>query len=173
MKTRIIGLACAIATFAFPVFAETYNVTGTVISVQPKYRNVQVPVTVQNCQNVQVPVYGNVQGQGDAVGGALLGMIIGGAVGKGLTGDKDAGAAGAVIGGLIGADRGSKSGTRQVITGYRTERQCTNNTVYENRRELTDYTVTYEVLGIQQSANVATPYNVGDSIPIRVTVGLR
>ena len=79
-------------------------------------------------------------------------------------------AAGAVMGGVIAADKGGK---RQVVTGYRTERQCSNQTVYETRRELTDYTVSYEILGVTQRANVSRKYRVGDSIPVQVHIGLR
>lgn len=172
-RNRVLFFAGVIATFAFPVFAETYNITGTVISVTPQYRNVTVPVDLQDCRNVEVPVYGNAQNNGNAGEGALLGMIIGGVIGDAVSGGNgDTTAAGAVIGGIIGANN-AQNGTRQVVTGYRTERQCTTRTVNDTRRELTDYRITYEVLGVEQTANVTTPYRVGDSIPVRVTIGLR
>lgn len=166
---KILSLAAAVAVFAFPAFAETYNMTGTVTAVNPNYRNVNVPVTVQDCRNVEVPVYGTAQGS--ATGGdVLMGMIVGGLLGKGISGNDNGAAAGAVMGGVIAADKGGK---RQVVTGYRTERQCSNQTVYETRRELTDYTVSYEILGVTQRANVSRKYRVGDSIPVQVHIGLR
>ena len=173
LKNRALVIAGAVAVFAFPAFADTYNTTGTVTSVTPQYRNVSVPVTVQDCRNVEVPVYGNTGG-GVNTEGAILGGIVGGIVGNqvgGGSGREAATGVGAMIGAIVGGNSGG--GNRQTITGYRTERQCTNQTVNETRRELTDYTVTYEVFGIQQTANVARAYSVGDTIPVQVTIGLR
>lgn len=127
------NLITAAALFASvtPVAAESIRAT-----VEDIYINVstQVPYIKQECQDVQTPVYGTVTRQGDAAGSALLGMLIGGAIGKGVTGKDDGAAAGAVMGGLIGADQGSKPKTEQVITGYKTERQCNNITYYRNEK---------------------------------------
>lgn len=168
-QNRVLAIAGAIAVFAFPAFAETYNITGTITSVTPQYRNVSVPVTVQDCQDVQVPVYG--AGGGVNTEGAILGGIVGGIVGNQVGGGSGREAA-TGVGAMIGAIVGGNSGNRQV-TGYRVERQCTNRTVNDSRRELTDYRVTYEVLGVEQSANVARSYRVGDTIPVQVTISLR
>lgn len=113
-------------------------------SIEDRYTNVveNVPYTEQDCVMVNVPVYGTVQRQGDAAGSALLGMIIGGAMGKGLSGNNDGAAAGAVIGGLIGADKGSRPRNEQVVTGYRQERQCTEVTRYRQQtRTVYDYSI--------------------------------
>lgn len=109
-----------------------------------------VPYTDNDCVNVQVPVYGERQVQGDAAGSALLGMIIGGAIGKGVSGNNDGAAAGAVMGGIIGADQGSRVRTEKVITGYRSERQCTEITRYkEVERTVYSHSVlTFKVNGI-------------------------
>lgn len=170
-QNRVLAIAGAIAVFAFPAFAETYNMNGTVTSVTPQYRNVTVPVTVQDCRDVEVPVYSN--GGGVNTEGAIIGGIVGGIVGNqvgGGSGREAATGVGAMIGAIIG---GNNNGNNRQVTGYRTERQCTNQTVNESRRELTDYRVTYEILGVQQTANVARSYRVGDSIPVQVTIGLR
>lgn len=95
----------------------------------------QIPTTQTRCQNVNVPIYEDVQTQGDAAGGALAGMIIGGILGKGVSGNDDGAAAGAVIGGLIGADKGSKPKTERRIVGYEKERQCDETVVYVDREE--------------------------------------
>lgn len=176
-KSRLLtftGIAVAsVAVFSFPAFAETYNMSGTVIAVTPNYRNVSSPVTVQDCYDVEVPVYGTRQRSGNAAEGAFLGMLLGGIAGKGLTGDDKGAAAGAIMGGVIGADKGAKPKNETVVIGHRTERQCDNKTVYENRRQLSDYTVSYEVLGVTQQANVSRKYQIGDSIPVRINIGLR
>jgi uncharacterized protein YcfJ len=51
-------------------------------------------------------------------------MIIGGLLGKGVTGDDGGAAAGAVIGGLVGADNGAKPRTERGIVGYSYEERC-------------------------------------------------
>ena len=170
-RNRVLAVASAIAVLAFPTFADTYNMTGTVTSVTPNYRNITVPVTVQDCRNVEVPVYGTAQGNGNAVEGAIAGAIIGGILGEAI-GGKNERNVGAVFGAIVGGDKAA-NGNRRVVTGYRTERQCTDQTVNELRRELTDYTVTYEILGVQQTAKVTRAYRVGDAIPVQVVIGLR
>lgn len=101
-----------------------------------------VPYTDNECVNVEVPVYGNRNTQGDAASGALSGMIIGGLIGKGVGGNDKGAAAGAVLGGLIGADRAARPRTERVVTGYRTERQCTEVTRYRSvDRTVYDYSV--------------------------------
>jgi len=125
------GLAiCAILLTATSVEAKE-KVNATINHV---YKNVwdTRPTTSRQCYNKEVPVYGTVQRQGDAVGGALLGMIIGGVTGKVISGNDKGAAGGAVLGGLVGADRGSKPKNKTVITGYRNERVCEDVTTYED-----------------------------------------
>lgn len=98
------------------------------------------PVTRRYCENVEVPVYGTRQKQGNAAEGAILGMIIGGLAGKAVTGKDNGAAAGAIMGGVIGADKGAKPKNETVVTGYRTERQCTDVTEYVNNpKKVYDY----------------------------------
>ena len=90
------------------------------------------PVTERRCNDIDIPVYQTVTRQGDAAGGALIGMILGGLSGKAISGNDNGAAAGAVLGGLIGADKGSQSKTEQRVVGYTTERQCRDVNVYSN-----------------------------------------
>jgi len=162
-------MAIAASLLAFPVAAKSYNTTATVTAVTPMYRDVSTPVTIQDCRQVQVPIYG--QSGGGANGGDVLGgMIIGGLLGKGVGGDDKGAAIGAILGGMVAAD--NNQGQR-VVTGYRNERQCSNVTTYETRQELTDYLITYEVFGVEQNANVTNQYRVGDRIPVQITIQLR
>ena len=62
-------------------------------------------------------------------------MIIGGILGKGVTGKDDGAAAGAVIGGLIGADKGAKPKTKRVIVDYKDEKRCEDQIVYVDQKE--------------------------------------
>lgn len=91
-----------------------------------------VPATRNVCSDVRTPIYQDVQVQGDAASGALLGMIIGGLAGKGVTGKDDGAAAGAIMGGLIGADKGSKPKIERRIVGYETATRCDNITEYRD-----------------------------------------
>lgn len=129
------GLITAMAT---PALAD--KVDGT---VQEHYKTVieQSPYRVEVCKDVQVPVYGSVGG-GASAGDVLGGMIIGGLIGKGATGKDNGAAAGAVIGGMIAAD---KNQPKQGITGYRTERQCSIQTRYEetSREVYSHSTITF------------------------------
>jgi len=136
MKSILLITALAVAS---PAVAETVKA-----KVEDRYKNITVsePFTSQECVMVNVPVYGNVTTQGDAAGGALMGMIIGGLLGKGVTGDDSGAAAGAVFGGLVGADKGAKPKTSQQVTGYRQERQCTEVTHYKKvTKTVYDYSV--------------------------------
>ena len=106
---------------------------------------------------VNVPVYGNVTSNGDAAGGALLGMILGGLIGKGVTGDDGGAAAGAVFGGLVGADKGSQPKTTQQVTGYKQERQCTEVTHYKSvTKTVYDYSVITWIQNGQQYSQTFT-----------------
>ena len=125
---RILLVSALAATSAS---AETTNAT-----IEDVYATVveQTPYTRQVCQNVEVPIYGTVtrQGGGASGGDVLTGMILGGLLGKGATGKDDGAAAGAVLGGIIAADKANKPRTETVITGYKTERQCENVTEYKS-----------------------------------------
>ena len=136
MKTPLLTLA--IVAISTPAFSDQVVKT----QVQDHYKTVyeHVPVTRRYCENVEVHVYGKIQNQGNAAEGAILGMIIGGLAGKAVTGKDNGAAAGAIVGGVIGADKGAKPKNETVVTGYRTERQCTDVTEYVNQsKKVYDY----------------------------------
>ena len=158
----------AILGFATAAQAETRY--ANITRVEPNYQTVYMNVPRQQCENVEVPIYGTVRNQGNAGEGALLGMIIGGAIGDVVSGGKgDATAGGAIIGGIIGADR-AQNGTREVVTGYRTERQCREVMVREQQREIKNYTITYRWNGISAQSYTYNRYSVGDRIPVTVSI---
>jgi hypothetical protein len=124
MKYKIVALtATIVALTTTPVLAD--NVKGNVTDV---YKNVtrQIPYTQQVCQLIDVPIYGT--SGADVLGG----MIIGGLLGKGVTGKDNGAAAGAILGGVIAADK--KQG-QQVIVGYRQEQRCNTVTQYDTTTE--------------------------------------
>ena len=118
---------------------------------QDHYKSVieQKPYTVEVCSDVRVPVYGNTGG-GASGADVLGGMIIGGLLGKGVTGKDNGAAAGAVLGGIIAAD---KQQNKKGVTGYRIERQCKFETRYqETERDVYSHsTVTFWHDGIQRT----------------------
>lgn len=143
---KLLITASVISAIASPALADSVN--GT---VRDHYKTVieQSPYRVEVCKDVQVPVYGNVGG-GASAGDVLGGMIIGGLIGKGVTNKDNGAAAGAVIGGMIAAD---KKQNKQGVTGYRTERQCSVETRYEetSREVYSHSTVTFYHNGRKQT----------------------
>jgi uncharacterized protein YcfJ len=116
-------LTAAMVVMTTPAFAESVkDVYKTVINSTPQ--NVEV------CSNVKVPVYGNTS-SGASGGDVLSGMIIGGLLGKGITGKDNGAAAGAIFGGIIAAD---KKHNQQSIVGHRIERQCSIETRYSEQK---------------------------------------
>jgi len=126
----------AIALVSSPVLAqEKVNA-----QIEDYYYTVydRVPETKRICETVQVPVYGVERRQTNGAD-VLGGMIIGGILGKGLTGKDNGAAAGAVIGGIAAAETNK---TKSVVTGYRQEQQCHNEETYRNvERRQYDYSV--------------------------------
>lgn len=141
---KIIFIAFIAGLIASSAFADSYVTTGKLVHKEPIYTNVNQRQPQQVCRNVEVPVYGTVQGGGASGGDVLTGMIIGGLLGKGATGKDNGAAAGAVIGGIIAADKGK---SKQVITGYRMETQCTTEYVNTTTSVVNQYRLTYRING--------------------------
>ena len=148
----MIRILLATAVIATPAMAETTRAT-----IEDVFATVveSTPYTRQVCQNVEVPIYGTVtrQGGGASGGDILGGMILGGLLGKGVSGEDKGAAAGAVLGGIIAADKANKPRTETVITGYKTERQCENITEYKDvNKKVYDYSIiTWKVDGQEYS----------------------
>lgn len=162
MKILLTALVAFI--FATSVSAETRY--ATVTSVETNYKTVYEQVPTTECELVEVPVYGQ-QRSGASGGDVLTGMIIGGLIGKGVTGKDGGAAAGAVMGGVIAADQGNN---RQVVTGYRTERQCTEVMTRQQRQIVHNYIITYQWSGINGRTYTYNQYRVGQRIPVTVTI---
>lgn len=131
MKKLYIATALTMVLSSTPVLAETVNA-----KVEDHYRTVvrEIPSTERICETVEVPIYGNVRGQA-STGDTVLGAIIGGAIGNQIGGGSGKDAA-TVLGAIVGADIANKRGGRaQVITGYRQQQQCYNETTYSRVEE--------------------------------------
>lgn len=148
---------------------------ATVTKVVPNYTNGGSSTQAyQSCKIVSVPVTRTetVREGGSAGEGALAGMIIGGILGNAATGTKDGGKAGAVIGGIIGADKGSKGRlVERNYTVYEDRKVCT--TKYRevgNKRVIKNYKITYVWAGVTGTSYTYNNYNVGDQIPVSVSI---
>ena len=103
---------------------------------------------VKTCNEVDIPIYQQQQGQG-SLGDFLAGAIIGGAIGNNVSNDKGAGAVGAIIGGAIANENAKKKNTTANIVGYKRETVC-ETTMVEERQQLTEYSysiITFEYEG--------------------------
>ena len=164
LKGILIGSVAVFVASAAKAETRYATVTNIEANYQTSYQN--LPTT--QCQDVEVPVYGTVQGNGASGGDVLGGMIIGGLIGKGATGKDDGAAIGAIIGGMVAAENGNNS--QQVITGYRMERQCNEVVVRQQVQEIKNYRITYEWNGIRSRSYTYNRYNVGDRIPVNVSI---
>jgi uncharacterized protein YcfJ len=158
-----------LATAAF-IVAASQAIAETryarVISVQPNYVTQYQNIPRQQCQDVEVPVYG--QESGVNTEGAIIGGLVGGILGNQVGGGSGREAA-TGVGAIAGAIIGGNSGNRQV-TGYRTERQCAEVMVREEVRSIRNYTITYEWNGIRGSSYTFNNYSVGDNIAVTVSI---
>lgn len=145
-------------------FAGTANADsfGNVTQVEPYFTQQTISGYETVCQNVNVPVYGNVRG---ANGGDILaGIVVGGLIGKGVTGNDKGAAIGAVIGGISAGER-----TRNVQVGTRIERQCYETIVQKNVNVISHYVITYTWNNGVYRAETNNHYNVGDRIMVTPT----
>ena len=135
--------AIALVLLSTPVAAQN-NVTGTVEHFYYTYTE-SAPETKRVCEIVEVPIYKEVK-RGASGADVFGGLLIGGILGKALTGDDKGAAAGAVIGGIASAENNK---TKQVITGYRNVRECFDDVrMVEYEKKAYDYSeITFNLGG--------------------------
>ena len=165
MIKTLIATTAMIAAFSGSAFAQSHQVQATVTDVFTSVTRVAESVPTTVCDTVRVPIT-ETRRQGGNGGDALAGMILGGLIGKGATGDDKGAAVGAVIGGMIGAEGNSY----QVVTGYRNEKQCHKEYTTKYRDVVGGYEVSYNWNGLTGKVVTNTNYQVGDTILINVTM---
>lgn len=163
MKKLFVTTALMLA-MATTANAGTFIVQGTVTSVTPNTVQVQIPDHQTQCQDVDVPIYGQSQpNNGNAILGAIIGGVIGNQFGKG-DGNKAATAAGAAL----GAVKGSQMQGDRPIVGYKREQRCQQVTNYRYESKIRDYTVKYEWNGYKGAVVTYNQFSVGDSINLNM-----
>lgn len=166
---KFLVAATALAMTATSAFANSYTVNAEVTNVTPLTSTVSESVPQEVCEQVRVPIYETRRGQattGNALGGAILGGVIGNQFGSGSGKD-----AMTVLGAIVGADMANKRGNDyQVVTGYRNETQCSVRYVAQQRRVSSGYEVNYEWNGLRGSIITDTKYSIGDEILVNVSI---
>ena len=147
------------------------EILATIVNIQPNYYWEKTNVPVETCENVQVPIYGQVQGQGATGGDVLAGAIIGGILGKALTGDDKGAGFGALVGAMGSAEK--KNQSSQKIVGYETRKQCGVFYQEESIRKIKNYRITYEWMGIRGSSYTYNNYSIGARIPVNVSINAK
>ena len=155
--------------------AATFVVQGTVTEVVPNIVQVQIPDNSEQCETIDVPIYGQGSSNGDPVVGNILGAIVGGVVGNqfgGGNGNKAATAAGAAIGAITGGNIARNQGQQQGnIVGYRRETVCRMIQNFRYEEKIRDYTVKYDWNGYHGAVVTYNQFSVGDTI--NLTMDLR
>lgn len=169
MKTLLTTTALILGVTSAFGAANANTRYATVTKIQPNYQTVYQNVPTTQCQDVEVPIYGTVQGGGNAVEGAVGGAIIGGILGQALGGNKDSRNAGAIFGAIVGGDKAA-NGTRQVVTGYKIERQCSEVYTRQQVTSIKNYQITYEWDNVVAQSYTYNVYNIGDLIPVTVSI---
>ena len=174
--TLIVGIAPA-------ALAETRieTVIGTVSGADPIRTSYirKTPKDERVCQTQDVPVYGEAAGNNKSdLGAMIIGGVIGSAIGNKTSDNEGAGAAGAVVGALLGREHAKKNqGGGQQIIGYRQQEVCNIRTVMTEQtvEEITGYRVRIEVDGKIISLESKRPRNLGERVEInrKTTYSLR
>ena len=137
-------------TILMPVAANA-EIYATIMKVTPNYSYTKSYTKKKSCHTIDEPIYGQTSVHGASSGDVLTGIVLGGLLGKGATGKDKGAAAGAVIGGIVGANN---SQGQRVITGYRTQRQCNTTYQYVSTRVINEYDITYNIDGRNVSFRV-------------------
>ena len=179
MHAVAFGLAIATtATFmagvASGAFAETRieTIIGTVSGAEPIIESYvrNNPVDEQVCEIQNIPVYGTAEAAepGSDLGAMIFGGLIGSAIGNKTSDAEGAGAAGAVVGAILGREHAKNNQGGETVVGYRQEEVCSIRTVMMEQQieEITGYRVRIEVDNKIISLETQENFTVGNRVEI-------
>ena len=180
--TILAALAATGAVAAMPVAAETRieTVIGTVTSSDPIRTSYirKTPSDEKVCETQQVPIYGQASvssggGENSDLGAMIIGGVIGSAIGNKTSDSDGAGAAGAVVGAILGREHAKKKKSQptQQIVGYRDQQVCNVRTVMieETIQEVTGYRHRIEVDNKIITLETSTPLGANERVEISRT----
>ena len=157
-------IAWLILFIPIAVNAKTY---ATIINITPNYFVTKTFIKKKSCHIINKPIYRKSSVSGANGGDILTGIILGGLIGKGLTGKDKGAAAGAVLGGVIASDHVN---VRTSVIGYRKKRKCRIINVPQRTKRIKNYKIDYEWNGIFGSSYTHNNYSLGQNIPISVKI---
>ncbi len=167
LRTAMGGMV--VATLAAPVLAESRFDYAEVIESTPIYRTVEVSVPREECWTEEVVSQRRAHSQSSTP--AILGTIIGGALGNAVGHDKSNKRLGTVVGAVLGHSIGRDivaATSRGRVTQVETVRQC--ETVYDHHDEerLLGYQVRYRYH--DKDYSVRMDDDPGEFVRVRVDV---
>jgi len=153
-------------TIYFPVMAnaETY---ARITKITPNYTYSKSYTKEKSCYTIDTPIYGKTLNNGTTGGDVFTGMLLGSLLGKGATGKDKGAAVGAVLGGIIAAE---KSTTQTSIIGYEPIRNCEIIQIPETIKTIKNYKIDYEWDNVIGSSYTHNKYHVGQHIPISISI---
>jgi uncharacterized protein YcfJ len=172
IKKTLTGAIIA-ALFSSTVLADSrgHRNYAKVISVTPLVQTFEQRIPQRECWSEQV----RYDGQDDnyrSPTGAILGGIIGAAIGNELGHHKSNKRIGALAGGVLGASLGNDISRRHQgrasRTQYRTEERCETRYGVSVEERIVGYDVAYRYHG--ETFRTKMDYDPGKKLPVRVTV---
>ena len=103
---------------------------------------------------------------GTAGGDVFTDMLSGSLLGKGATGKDKRTAVGAVLGGIIAAEKN----TTTSIIGYEPIRKCEIIQIPETIKTIKNYKIDYEWGDVMGSSYTHNRYHIGQHIPISISI---
>ena len=151
---------------SIPVAGNAENF-ATITNVTPNYSYTKSYTQEKSCHIIEEPIYGNISANVTKGGDVLTGLVLGGLLGKGVTGKDKGAAAGAVLGGIIAS---SRNNTKSTIIGYRKIPNCEIVQSPQTIKTIKNYRIDYEWGGIFGSSYTYNNYHIGQHIPISVNI---
>lgn len=164
----------ALAPLAAAAETRVETVIGTVTRSDPIMTSYirKTPSDQRVCETQDVPVYaeaGTANNESD-LGAMILGGVIGSAIGNKTSDQDGAGAAGAVVGALLGREHAKKKNQQggQQIVGYRQQEVCNIRKVMieETIEEVTGYRTRIEVDNRIITVETQNPLAVNERVEI-------